>query len=569
MQKLLKERNTPIFNALRAYKGIFKSVAVFTAVMNILMLVPSIYMLEVYDRVLTSRNEVTLLALSLLMIFLYIIYGMLEGVRGQAVIKVGEALDARLNTQIYTAAFEENLRQKNINAGLAVNDLTTIRQFVTGSTLFSFFDAPWFPIYLIVIFVFNLWLGVFALISIALLITLAIANELLTNKDLTEASALSNQSSNLATNHLRNSEVIGSMGMLPAMSARWQAIHQQFLSKQSAASHHGVSISSTTRVIRLTLQSLVLGLAAYLVLLNQISPGMMIAASILLGRALAPVEQVIAGWRSFKSAAAAMQRLNKLLENSDSSVDRLKLPAPLGQIQVDNISAGPPGNSNPTIKQISFGLNPGDVLCIIGPSAAGKSTLARVILGIWPTINGTVRIDGADMHQIAREDIGPFIGYLPQDVELFAGTISENIARFNPIDAEKVVEAAQIAGVHDMILRLPQGYETKIGDSGVGLSGGQMQRIGLARALYNNPKLLVLDEPNSNLDENGEVALLRAINTFAARKSTTIVISHKMSMLQVASKILLLNDGQQQAFGPKDKILEALKNKQRTSDSNT
>lgn len=565
MRAITKDRNTPIAKALLAFKKTFKSVAIFTAVMNVLMLVPSIYMLEVYDRVLTSRNEFTLLMLSLIMLFLYIIYGMLEGVRGQAVIKVGEALDANLNTQIYTAAFEQNLRQKNINAGLALNDLTTVRQFFTGSTLFSFFDAPWFPIYLGVIFLFNIWLGLFATVSIILLITLAIANELLTSKDLTEANQLANHSSNLATNHLRNAEVIGSMGMLPAMTERWQTIHHKFLNKQSCASQNGVKIASTTRVVRLTLQSLVLGVAAYLVIQNKLSPGMMIAASILLGRALAPVEQVIAGWKGYKAATAAIHRLNVLLANLDNNPERMKLPEPQGALQIEMVSACPPGANAPTIQNIAFALEPGDVLGIIGPSAAGKSTLARVLLGLWPTLKGTVRIDGADIHQIGRDDIGPYIGYLPQDVELFAGSISENIARFTKIDSELVVEAATAAGVHEMVLRLPNGYDTKIGDGGVGLSGGQMQRIGLARALFNNPKLLVLDEPNSNLDESGEKALLQSIKSLSACKATTIVITHKLNILQAATKLLVLNAGMQQAFGPRDQVLDALRAKQAPS----
>lgn len=538
--------------------------------MNILMLVPSIYMLEVYDRVLTSRNEFTLLMLSLIMLFLYLVYGALEGVRGHAVIKVGEALDASLNQKIYEAAFQANLKNRTVNAGLAINDLSTIRQFVTGPTLFSIFDAPWFPIYLLVTFLFNFWLGLFSTLSVGALLALALLNERLTKEMLNEANHAANASSIQATSNLRNAEVIGAMGMLPSLRSRWYATHQQFIKKQAEASHLAANISAVTRVIRLTLQSLVLGFAAYLVLRNELSPGMMIAASILLGRALAPVEQVIGGWKSFRGALSAYERLNKLLNSTNVQSTPMPLPDPRGFINLESVFSAPPGQTKPFLVNASFDLQPGDVLGIIGPSASGKSTLIRTIIGIWPVLSGTVRLDSADIQQRDRSEIGRFFGYVPQDVELFPGTIGENIARFNSIDPNAVVNAAQMAGVHEMILRLPDGYETKLGENGAGLSGGQMQRIALARALYGKPVILVLDEPNSNLDEIGERALVEAIKMASRNGTTTLVVTHKLSILGCTSKLLLLNQGQVQAFGPRDEVLAKIRaNSQGVSQSST
>lgn len=558
-----QSKPSPIFEVLLPFKKVFKGVAAFTATMNLLMLVPSMYMLEVYDRVLTSRNEFTLLMLSLMMVLMYVIYSFLEGVRGFATIKLGEAIDAAMNERVYTAAFEHTLKQPgSFAAQQSLNDLTNLRQFLTSAPLFAFFDAPWFPIYLFVTFMFNFWLGLFAMLSVVVLVALTIVNEALTKKPLGEAGKLSTGSVNMAANTMKNAEVLEAMGMLPAMRARWFKMHRQFLDQQSLASQRGASISSVSRFVRLTMQSLILGLGAYLVLQNQITAGMMIASSILLGRTLAPVEQVIASWKQFKGAVASYDRLKELLSAYPERKDVMSLPRPVGRLSVENLVVAAPGSQRPVVQGISFQVEPGDVVGIIGPSASGKSTLARALVGVWPALGGTVRLDGSDVHAWNKAELGPAMGYVPQDVEIFQGTISENIARFAEIVPEKVIAAATAAGIHDMVLRFPNGYNTEVGPGGAGLSGGQMQRLALARALHGDPSFIVLDEPNSNLDDAGERALVQALVQARQRLATVILITHRTNVLQAANKLLVMAEGRLVMYGPTQQVLQKLQENQ-------
>ncbi|MFP8734485.1 type I secretion system permease/ATPase [Klebsiella aerogenes] len=554
-----------IADVIRTRSKIFWTVGVFTAFINILMLVPSIYMLQVYDRVLPSGNEITLLMLTLIMLAMFGMMALLEYVRSMVVIRIGAQLDMRLNTRVYTAAYEDNLKNKSADAGQMLNDLTNMRQFLTGSALFAFFDAPWFPIYLLVIFLFNPWLGLFALIGSLILIALAVVNEIVSKEPLAEASKLALQSGSLASTNLRNAEVIEALGMLPNIKGRWFSLHQRFLNSQRVASERASRINSITKFVRLSLQSLVLGLGGWLAIDGHITPGMMIAGSILMGRTLAPIEQVINVWKSWSSAKLSYRRLVKLLDSNPPRGTGMSLPKPEGVLSVENVSAKPPGaQGEPVLHTVSFNLQAGDVLGIIGPSASGKSTLARLLVGIWPVSEGIVRLDGADIYQWNKDELGPHIGYLPQDIELFAGTIAENIARFNDVDAEKVIAAAKLAGVHELILRFPHGYDSVIGNGGSGLSGGQKQRIGLARALYGDPSLIVLDEPNSNLDDAGELALNKAIAFLRERQKTVVLITHRTNLLSMTSKLLLLVNGKVNAFGITQQVLQALNNAQRT-----
>lgn len=557
--------NTKLFNkkneieqTLLAFKSTFWTVGTFSAVINILMLVPSLYMLQVYDRVLASRNEMTLVMLTVLMLGAYVLMAGLELVRSFVLVRVGAKFDLMLNKRVYTAAFEQNLKSAGGNAGQALTDLTTLRQFLTGNGLFAFFDAPWFPIYLAVIFMFDVWLGVFALVGSMILIALAFINERVTKAPLSEASSMSIASSTMATNNLRNAEVIESMGMLPNLIGRWFKTHNKFLVLQADASEKAAKIASVTKFVQVSLQSLVLGFGALLVLENQITAGMMIAASILVGRALAPVQQVIGVWKTWSSTRSAFERLSKLLEANPAREAGMQLPKPQGALAVEGVTAAPPGSKTAIIKGLNFAIAPGDVLGVIGPSGSGKSTLARLLVGVWPAAMGKVRLDGADIYQWNKGELGPHLGYLPQDIELFAGTVSENIARFGEVDADQVVIAAKRAGVHDMILHMPDGYDTKLGDGGAGLSGGQKQRIGLARAMYGDPSLLVLDEPNSNLDDIGEQALVQAILDLRQRGKTIVLITHRTTVLGATNKLLLLRDGAAQAFGPTNDVLTAL-----------
>jgi ATP-binding cassette, subfamily C, bacterial exporter for protease/lipase len=558
MKPLFQAPQNEIFEALGSFKAAFRTVGIFSAIINLLMLVPSIYMLQVYDRVLASRNELTLVMLTLIMLGLYVFMSALEFVRSFVLVRVGAQLDMKLNKRVYTAAFEQNLKRGGGNAGQSLADLTNLRQFVTGNALFAFFDAPWFPIYLVVIFLFEPSLGIFALAGTAVLVALAYINEKVSKKPLAEANAMAITSSTVATNNLRNAEVIESMGMLPNFMARWFKLHARFLNLQGEASEKAGIVTAITKFFQTSLQSLILGYGALLAIEGKISPGMMIAASILMGRTLAPVQMVIAVWKQWASTRSAYERLNDVLSKNPPRQKGMDLPKPQGLFALENATGAPPGSQTAVIKGLNLTIQPGDAVGVIGPSGSGKSTLARMLVGVWPAAVGKVRLDGADIYQWNKDQLGPHIGYLPQDIELFAGTVSENIARFGEIDSEKVIEAAKRAGVHDMILHFPKGYDTLLGDGGAGLSGGQKQRIGLARAMYDDPSVLVLDEPNSNLDDVGEQALVAAVLDLRRRGKTVILITHRTSIIGATNKLLLLREGMAQAYGPTEQVLAAL-----------
>ncbi|MDP1951913.1 MAG: type I secretion system permease/ATPase [Nitrosomonas sp.] len=563
MKSKFKVPQNEIAQVLVSFKRAFRTVGVFSAVINLLMLMPAIYMLQIYDSVLSGRNEMTLLMLTLIMLGAYIFMGALEYVRSFVLIRVGAQLDMKLNKRVYNAAFEQSLKQGGGNAGQALRDLTSLRQFLTGNALFAFFDAPWFPIYLAVIFMFHPWLGFFALFGTLILVLLAYLNEKVSHKPLAEANSMAIASTTLATNNLRNAEVIEAMGMLPNLRARWYELHSKFLNLQAEASEKSGSITAISKATSVAIQSSVLGLGALLVLDDSISPGMMIAASILFGRAVAPIQLLIGVWKQIGTTRSAYERLVELLEHNLERKPNMALPRPKGVISVENVTAMPPGVPVPVIKNLNFSIAAGEVLGIIGPSGSGKSTLARLLVGVWPAAAGKVRLDGADVFQWNKDELGPYIGYLPQDIELFGGSVKENIARFGEIDADKVIMAAQRAGVHEMILNMPKGYDTLLGEGGAGLSGGQKQRLGLARTMYDDPSLIVLDEPNSNLDDVGEQALLAAIIDLRNRGKTIVLITHRTSIISVTNKLLLLHDGMAKMFGPTDQVLAELTKQQK------
>ena len=545
--------------ALTAYKRAFFNIGLFSAVINLLMLAPALYMLQVYDRVLASGNEMTLLMLTLMILGLFGLMGALEWVRSQVVIRLGTQMDMRLNQRVYDAAFEAQLSTGSPAAGQALNDLTSLRQFATGNALFAFFDAPWFPVYLWVIFMFSPWLGLLALGGAVLLMLLAWLNQRVSQGPLKAASELSVETTQQASAHLRNAEAIEAMGMLATLRGHWLAQHTAFLAQQNLASEKTASVGAWSKGVRLALQSLVLGLGALLAVQGQITAGMMIAGSILMGRVLSPIDQLIGVWKQWTSARLAYQRLESLLQAHPARPLRMALPVPRGELAVEQLSASAPGTRRATLSNLSFTLPAGQVLGVIGPSGCGKSTLARLLIGVWQPLAGKVRLDGAQLSQWDKQQLGPHLGYLPQDIQLFAGTIAQNIARFAPVDADKVLAAAQMAGVHSLILQMPEGYDTRLGDGGAGLSGGQKQRIGLARALYGLPALIVLDEPNANLDEAGEQALLQAIGQLKQLKRTLILITHKPNVLTLTDQLLILREGQLQAYGPTAKVLAAPK----------
>lgn len=555
-------RSTPVENlrsALQACRESFLFVGFFSLFINALMLVPTFYMLQVYGRVITSGSLTTLTMLTLIMTLLVITLGSLEWVRSRILVRVSTRLDVLLSRQVYKASFKRALHSGGMDASAQpLNDLTGLRQFLSGSGLFAFFDAPWLPIYIAVMFLFHPWLGWVAVGSAILLLVLAIINEKLTAPALAQANKEHIAATLHTTKNLRNAEVIESMGMLETLMDRWGSRQRSVLLLQSLASDKGAVISTISRTFRQLVQSLVLGLGAYLAVDHQVGPGMVFAGAVLLGRALAPLDLIIGSWKGFISARSQYHRLNGILDQLQAQPERMPLPAPQGHIQVENLVVTAPGSMTPIIKNISFSVPAGCVVGIIGPSAAGKSTLVRALMGVWPPLHGVVRLDGADISTWNKHDLGPHIGYLPQDIELFEGTVGENIARFTEVDSEKVIQAAKTAGVHEMILLLPDGYDTVIGSEGLMLSGGQRQRIGLARALYGSPRLIVLDEPNSNLDDVGDRALAAAIHQLKQSGATVFVITHRTNLVSQLDRLMLMNDGSVTLFGSRDQVLAEL-----------
>ena len=551
---------TELEGALAVCKGSFLSVGFFSFFVNLLMLVPSFYMLQVYDRAVGSASVSTLLMLTLIMLLLMITMGGLEWVRSRIMVRISTRLDTLLSQRLFDASFKQALNTSGLNAtAQPLSDLNGLRQFLTGNGLFAFFDVPWIPIYLAVMFMFHPWYGWMGIVSAVLLGALAFANEKLTHAPLQAANREQMAATALTHKSLRNAEVVESMGMLASLRQHWSTRTHKILALQSLASDRAATMTSVSRTFRQIVQSLVLGLGAYLTINHEISSGLMIAGSILLGRALAPIDQLIGVWKGFLGARSQYARLHELLLKVAAEPERMPLPAPEGAIRVEGLSAGAPDARKPIIRGVNFQVSAGEVVGIIGPSGAGKSTLARALLGVWPSLAGTVRLDGADISQWRREELGQYIGYLPQDIELFEGSISQNISRFGTVNAPAVVAAARMAGIHELILQLPDGYDTLIGANGGGLSGGQRQRIGLARALYGEPRLVVLDEPNSNLDDAGEKMLAEALQKLRQSRATVFVITHRSGVLAQVDKLLVLNQGELSLFGPRDQVLARLR----------
>jgi len=545
--------------ALKLCKGAFLYAAGFSMVINILMLAPSLYMLQIYDRVVATGNQSTLMMLTLLLVVVFSTMGLLEWVRSQILVRVSARLETLLNERVFGIAYRQSLYSGGQRiTSQPLDDLTSLRQFLTGNGLFAFFDAPWMPFYIALMFAFHAWYGWFSVITSVVLVMIAIVNEMATGNMLAEANKVAASGRAQVAKNLRNAEVIEAMGMLRNVRERWSTTANQVLIIQSQVSSRAGLISAVSKITRLTSQSLILALGAYLVIEREISPGLMIAGSILLGRALAPIDMIIGSWKGFVNARGQYHRLQQLLLSMPADAEKMPLPPPTGNIQLEKVYVVPPGAKTPAIKDLSLVIQSGDIVGVLGPSGAGKSTLSRALLGIWPTSSGKIRLDGVDVFAWNRDELGPYIGYLPQDIELFEGSISENIARFGAIDPEKVIHAAKMAGVHDLVLRLPEGYDTVIGATGGVLSGGQRQRIGLARALYGNPVLVILDEPNSNLDEQGELALGNALTQLKQDRVTVIVVTHRNNVLSRVDKLLILDDGALAVYGPKDQVIAHL-----------
>ncbi len=550
-------------SAIKRCRSIFWGVGLFSGVINALALTGSFYMLQVYDRVLPSRSIPTLVGLSILMAGLYVANGLLDFFRVRLMSRVGVRLDQEVREKVFHAVQVLPLKTRKSADGLQpVRDLDTIRNFLSGMGPTAFFDMPWVPIYLTIVFLLHPLLGLFSLGGALVLICMTLLTEVKTQQPMRAAANTGSKRLAFGEAARRNAEVIQSMGMGPRMQERWQTLNDDHLAENLKASDAASGIGSVSKVMRLFLQSGILGLGAYLVIEGKVSPGTIIAASIIMSRSLAPIETAIAHWRGFVAARQSHRRLTDLFRSLDAEQHEiLTLPAPSRALTVQGLAVAPPGEMKPVIQGVTFDLEAGDGLGIIGPSASGKSTLARALIGVWQPMRmgGSVRLDGATLDQWAPQDLGRHLGYLPQDISLFEGTVADNIARFDPAaTSDSVVSAARNAGVHEMIVHLPNGYQTEIGEGGAGLSAGQRQRIALARSLYGDPFLVVLDEPNSNLDAQGDAALTDAIRSVRSRGGIAIVIAHRPSALAGVDKVLAMAKGQVQAFGPKEEVLRKI-----------
>ena len=544
-------------NELKPY---FVRAAWLSVVASLLVLAPSAYMLEVYDRVVNSRSHMTLAMLTLAVLGTFILMEVLEWARGQLMHEASLALDERLNGRVFHAIFEGNLKRLAIGGARPMNDFRTVREFINMPVLVACMEAPVSLVFLVLIFAVSPMLGWSAVAAAVIQTFIAWLNQRSTQPPLLAANGSAALAQQYADGSLRNAQVIEAMGMLGDIHSRWIAKQREFLNLQAQASDAGGAFQAASKFLQNTTSSMLLGLGAWLMLRNELNGGsaMMIIASILGGRVLAPLVQIVSQWQAVVNVRDAWSRLEQLLAALPVRPAGMSLPAPQGALAVENVVAAAPGSQMPILRGVAFALQPGEVLAVVGPSASGKTTLARLLVGLWPAASGKVRLDGVDVFTWDKTELGPHIGYLPQGVELFDGTLAENIARFGEVDMAKVEAAARAVGLHETIMALPKGYDSPVGRDGAMLSGGQRQRVGLARAIYDNPVFVVLDEPNSSLDESGDAALANAISQLKSRGTTFVIMTHRTSVLAVADKMLILQEGQNRAFGPRDEVLAAL-----------
>ncbi|MEH2473582.1 PrtD family type I secretion system ABC transporter [Nitrobacteraceae bacterium AZCC 2161] len=544
-------------DALRACRGAFLGVGLMSCMINLLYLTGSFFMLEVYDRVLPSRSVPTLVGLIILAGGLYVAQGVLDLLRGRILVRVGTSLDEALSPRVFQTVVRLPLMAGGHNEGLQpLRDLDNVRAFLSGMGPSALFDLPWLPLYLAICFAFHPMIGVTALVGAIILVLLTVLTEYMTRRPAREANGLAARRSDIAAASRRNAEVVVAMGMAGRLTRRWADANENYLAGNQRTSDVAGGLGAIAKVLRMTLQSAVLGVGAYLVINQQATAGIIIAGSILSARALAPVDLAIAHWKGFVAARQSWHRLNGLLRALPAQTAPTQLQNPAEKLAVESVSIAPPGDSKITVHDISFALKTGNGLGIIGPSGSGKSSLLRALVGVWQPVRGHVRLDAAALDQWSSDDLGRHIGYLPQDVELFAGSIAQNICRFDPdAKSDGIIAAARQAGVHELIVTMRDGYDTEIGEHGGVLSAGQAQRIALARALYGDPFLIVLDEPNSNLDTEGDEALTRAVRTARERGAIVIVVAHRPIGIEGVDMLLVLKDGRMQAFGPKETVL--------------
>ncbi|MBS7812015.1 type I secretion system permease/ATPase [Roseococcus pinisoli] len=549
--------DTALTRAIASCRGLFWTVGVFSGVANLLQLTVSLYMMQVFDRVLTTRNTDTLVYLTIIAIAAIGVLAALDAIRGAIMRRMAGWMERRIAPEGFARALEARLRGRPYRME-ALRDLSTVRGYLGSPGMLAIYDLPWVPVYLFVIFLLNPILGAVALGGALLLMLLTLVSEAVTTRLLREAGTAAQATQRRADAIGRNAEVIDSMGMLPAVLSRWQEEVARMIPPQSRAADRASWITGLTRFARLAVQLAILGLGAWLVLRQQMTAGSSIAASIIMGRALAPVEQLVGAWKQLVDARQSFRRLQTFLALPRLRPEGMRLPSPAGWLSVERLSYVIPGSQEAVLKGVGFALSPGESLAIIGPSAAGKTTLLRLLVGVAPPSTGHVRLDGADVFLWQREDFGRHVGYLPQDIELFDGTVFSNIARLTDSGPEAVFEAAKLAGCHEMILRLPEGYDTQIGEGGIHLSGGQRQMIGLARAFFGDPKFVVLDEPSASLDGEGEQALARALATLKEQGTTVVAVTHRPSLVQALDKVLVLKAGTVATIGPRGEVMRRL-----------
>jgi ATP-binding cassette subfamily C exporter for protease/lipase len=547
---------------LWSFRKEFLWVGFFSMIANLLLLTPTLYMLQLYDRVLKGRSELTLIVVTLLMVFLYAIMVVAEWLRSMLLVRGGVRLDEAMNAIVFNASFEKNLKRADANPAEAIADLTAIRQFLTGNGIFAFFDTPWTPIYIAVIFLLHPFLGWVSLLFCIIQLLFTWYNHKSTIDDIERASKAGGVSNAYLFSKLRNIEPVHAMGMTGGLRLRWLELHERSLAEHGHAQEKQHQQQAISKFVRYTMQSLTLAAGALMVIEGKMTVGGMIAANVLMSRALQPLDLLIVVWKPFIQARDAFLRLEKLFTDFPESASKPSRPAPQGDVRIDALVATAPGRKEPILHGLDASFPAGTVTAIIGPSGSGKSTLARCLVGAWPEASGGVLYDEEPIQSWEAEALGPHIGYLPQDIELFDGSIAENISRFGEADPAQVIEAAQRTGIHEAILRFPNGYNSQIGEAGALLSGGQRQRLGLARAMYGNPAVVVLDEPNSNLDDVGERALSQAVGQLKASGKTVFLITHRLNILGAADRVLSLRDGRIEHFGPRDGVLEVLNTQQ-------
>lgn len=547
--------DTVLLRALKAGKTPLMFAFGFSLVSNLLYLAMPLYTYQVYGRVLVSSSQATLWVLTFATLFVFVISSVIDDYRSRVLINYGTILDQQVSGRVFTALFDAAVRGEPGARAQALRDLDTFRQTLTGIGAAAFFDLPWIPVFLVVLFVIDPLIGVITTVGAAVLFALALAQERATRPPLKEANEAALRSYAFTDAALRNGEVVRAMGMLPTLGAAWARHRSVAIGRGAVASEANSTYSDAIKAVRMAMQILIIAIGAYLILKGKIHSGMLFANMILTARALAPIERLVGAWDGLNNGMRAGERVSALLQRAEPPPAATALPRPMGRLSVEQVTYAPMG-AKPNLMGVSFAIEPGEAMGIIGPSGAGKSTLARLLVGVWKPLNGVVRLDGADVFAWDRADFGRHVGYLPQDTELFAGSVRDNIARFREdITDEQVVAAAQLAGVHELILRLPKGYETEVGEGGVTLSAGQRQRVGLARTLVGDPAYVVLDEPNASLDSDGERALLAAMEAMKARGATIVVISHKPAIFRITDKMLFLRDGRAEMFGPRDQVL--------------